>query len=163
MSRQILEIETVMQQLIDEHRKVIVQVGKQHDAMKGFKVREMEDIAQLQEATRLRIIKLELHRRTLTQQIVKLYKLKGTPTVTQLGEMFPQQRDTLFKLRDELRTLMADVRSRTQIAGRVAGSVLGHLNTVVRLLAGVVEKAGTYTRFGVPRVAQRISSIEAVG
>ncbi|MBV8779806.1 MAG: flagellar export chaperone FlgN [Phycisphaerae bacterium] len=162
MSRQILDIETVMQQLIDEHRKVLAQVVKQREAMKAFNVREMEDIALLQEATRLRIVKLELQRRALVQQIVKLYKLKGTPTISQLSELFPQQRETLFRLRDELREVMGEVRSRTQIAGRVAGSVLGHLNTVVRLLAGVVEKAGTYTKNGVPRVAPRISSMEAV-
>jgi hypothetical protein len=163
MSRQIQEIETVLQQLVDEHRKVIVQLAKQHDAMKRFAVREMEDIAQLQESTRLRIIKLELQRRTLTQQIVKLYKLKGTPTITQLAEMFPQHRESLGQLRDELRGVMTEVKTKTQMASRVAGAVLGHLNTVVRLLAGVVEKAGTYTRFGVPRVAPRISSIEAIG
>ena len=163
MSRQVLEIESVMQQLIDEHRKVIAQMSKQHDAMKRFAVREMEDIAQLQESTRLRIVKLELQRRTLMHQIVKLYKLTRSPTVSELAEMFPPRRESLCNVRDELRAVMMEVKQKSQIAGRVAGSVLGHLNTVVRLLAGVVEKAGTYTRFGVPRVASRISSIEAIG
>ena len=41
--------------------------------------------------------------------------------------------------------------------------MLGHLNTVVRLLAGAVERAGVYTKDGIPRVASRIGIMEAVG
>jgi hypothetical protein len=37
------------------------------------------------------------------------------------------------------------------------------LNTVVRLLAGAVEKAGLYTKHGVPQVSSRIGVMEAVG
>ena len=42
----------------------------------------------------------------------------------------------------------ADRRPRTQVAGRLAAAVLGHLNTVVRLLAGAVEKAGALHETG---------------
>jgi hypothetical protein len=45
----------------------------------------------------------------------------------------------------------------------LAGAVLGHLNTVVRLIAGAVEQAGVYTKQGVPQVSARIGVIEAVG
>ena len=53
--------------------------------------------------------------------------------------------------------------ARTHVAGRVATAVLGHLNTVVRLVAGAVEKAGLYTKNGVPRVSSRIGVMDAVG
>ena len=49
------------------------------------------------------------------------------------------------------------------MAGRLASAVLGHLNTVVRLLAGAVEKAGLYTKQGIPQVSARIGVMEAVG
>jgi hypothetical protein len=55
------------------------------------------------------------------------------------------------------------IASRTKVSGKVAGAVLGHLNTVVRLLAGAVERAGVYTKDGIPRVSGRIGIMEAVG
>jgi len=78
-------------------------------------------------------------------------------------ELQPASRNSLLKLRDELRDLAARITARTHVAGRLAGAVLGHLNTVVRLLAGAVEKTGVYTKQGVPRVSSRIGVMEAVG
>ena len=69
----------------------------------------------------------------------------------------------LLKLRDELKKTIEQIQTRTHIAGRFAGAVLGHLNTVVRLIAGAVERAGIYTKNGVPQVSNRIGVMEAVG
>jgi hypothetical protein len=68
-----------------------------------------------------------------------------------------------MKLRDELKAAIQSVQKRSNIAGKVASAVLGHLNTVVRLLAGAVEKAGLYTKQGIPQVSSRIGVMEAVG
>jgi hypothetical protein len=62
-----------------------------------------------------------------------------------------------------LKAVAEKVRAHCYISGRVANAVLGHLNTVVRLLAGAVEKAGLYNKRGVPRVSNRIGVMEAVG
>ena len=67
------------------------------------------------------------------------------------------------KLRDEIKSLAGRITSRTHVAARLSSAVLGHLNTVVRLLAGAVEKAGLYTKHGVPSVSSRIGVMEAVG
>jgi DNA repair exonuclease SbcCD ATPase subunit len=163
MSRQVLEIEAVLQQLIDEHRKLLAQVDRQFEAVRFYKPREMQDIAVLQDATRLRVIKLESQRRLLTHQLGKLYKVEGELTITKLIEMFPARAENLKKLRTELRSLMQQIKTKTHISGRVAASVLGHLNTIVRLLAGAVERAGVYTKHGVPKVSARIGAMEAVG
>jgi hypothetical protein len=163
MSRQVLELETILEQLIGEHRKLLANAERQQAAMQAFRSEEMEDIAALQEATRLRITKMENNRRLLTSQIAMLYKTQGDLTLSRLAEMFPQRKSSLLVLRAELRGVMQQVQNRTQISSRLAGSVLGHLNTVVRLLAGAVERAGVYTKNGVPRVSSRIGSIEAVG
>jgi FlgN protein len=163
MSRQLLDLETVLQQLIDEHRKLLAQVDRQYEAVRHYRPKEMEDIAALQEATRIRVIKLEGQRRLLTQQLARLYKVEGELTISKLMEMFPARSANLQKLRFELRSLMQQIKTRTHIAGRVATSVLGHLNTVVRLLAGAVERAGVYTKHGVPKVSARIGAMEAVG
>jgi hypothetical protein len=163
MSRQVLDLESVLQQLIDEHRKLLAQVDRQYDAVRFYKPREMVDIAALQDATRLRVLKLDLQRRSLIQQLVKLYKIEGELTISKIMEMFPARAATLARQRDELRSLMQQIKTRTYIAGRVAASVLGHLNTIVRLLAGAVERAGVYTKHGVPKVSARIGAMEAVG
>ena len=163
MSRQLLDLENVLQQLIDEHRKLLAQVDRQYDAVRFYKPKEMKDIAELQEATRLRVIKLDGQRRLLTQQLARLYKVEGDLTISKLMEMFPARAANLGKLRTELRSLMQQIKTKTHIAGRVAASVLGHLNTVVRLLANAVERAGVYTKHGVPKVSARIGAMEAVG
>jgi hypothetical protein len=163
MSRQLLDLEVVLQQLIDEHRKLLAQVEQQYDAVRFYKPKEMKDIAVLQESTRLRVLKLDGQRRLLTQQLAKLYKVEGDLTITKLMEMFPARAANLNKLRTELRSLMMQIKTKTHIAGRVAVSVLGHLNTIVRLLAGAVERAGVYTKYGVPKVSARIGAMEAVG
>ena len=163
MSRQVLDLEGVLQQLIDEHRKLLGQVERQYDAVRFYKPKEMQDIASLQDATRLRVLKLEGQRRLLTLQLAKLYKVEGELTISKLMQMFPARSANLHKLRNELRALMQQIKTKTHIAGRVATSVLGHLNTIVRLLAGAVERAGVYTKHGVPRVSARIGAMEAVG
>ena len=163
MSRQLLDLETVLQQLIDEHRKLLTQVERQYEAVRLYQPKEMKDIAALQESTRLRVLKLDGHRRLLTMQLAKLYKVEGDLTISKLMEMFPARAANLNKLRNELRALMQQIKTKTHIAGRVATSVLGHLNTIVRLLANAVERAGVYTKHGVPQVSKRIGAMEAVG
>jgi hypothetical protein len=163
MSRQLTDLEAVLQQLIDEHRKLLSQVQRQYDAVRLYQPREMQDLARLQDATRLRVIKLDSHRRLLTLQLTRLYKVEGELTISKLMEMFPARAAHLGKQRDELRSLMQQIKTQTHIAGRVATAVLGHLNTIVRLLAGAVERAGVYTKHGVPRMSSRIGAMEAVG
>ena len=58
---------------------------------------------------------------------------------------------------------MQQISNRVTVAGRLAGALLGHLNTAVRLIAGAVEQAGLYTRDGSPKVSGRIGVMEAVG
>ena len=84
------------------------------------------------------------------------------PTLSQIAEMFPQRKPALLKLRDDLKAAVAAVSARTHVAGRLANAVSGHLTTVVRLLAGAVERAGIYTKDGVPKVSNRIGVMEAV-
>jgi len=163
MSRQLAELEQVLRLLITEHGKLLTQLDAQQDAMRAFRTDRIEDITTLQEATRLRIGTLDNKRRVLVLQIARLIRLPDEPTLAKLAEVFPQRRTVLIGLRDELRDVMLKIQSRTSIAARLAGTVLGHLNTAVRLLAGAVEQAGVYTKHGTPRVAPRIGAMEAVG
>jgi len=163
MSKNITDLELVLQHQIAEHRKMLAMCDAHQAAMKKFDLKAMEDLTNLQEACRLRMATLEYKRKTLTLAIARLHKLPGDLKLTQLAELYPAYKPSLMKYRDELRGLIDQVSRNNFIAGKLAGAVLGHLNTVVRLLAGVVEKAGLYTKQGVPKVSARIGVMEAVG
>lgn len=163
MSRLLPELESVLRALADEHRRLLASVEAQQAAMKAFDLKAMDDARNQQEASRLRVATLEAKRRLVVTHIAKGLKLDGKVTLTRLAELHPPRRDALLALRDEIKQVAETIATRTHVAGRLAGAVLGHLNTVVRLLAGAVEKAGLYTKHGVPSVSSRIGMMEAVG
>jgi hypothetical protein len=158
------DLENLLHLLVTEHRRLLAHLEAQQAAMKAFDLKALDDARNQQEACRLRVAALENKRRTLVVQIARQMRVDAQGlTITRLAELQPARRDVLFKLRDELKNLAAQIANRTHVSGRLAGAVLGHLNTVVRLLAGAVEKSGLYTKQGVPRVAPRIGVMEAVG
>jgi hypothetical protein len=163
MSRHISDLNTVLAHLIAEHRKLLELLEAQHTAMKAFDVSVMADLMPRQEMTRLRIVDLESKRRAVMRQIALTHKLTEEPRLSRVAELFPQQAEALLKARSELRDLASRIARRSQLSGRLASAVLGHLNTVVRLLAGAAQRAGLYTRRGIPRVGSRIGVMDAVG
>lgn len=163
MSRLLPELESILRALADEHRRLLAHVEAQQAAMKVFALKGMDDARNQQEASRLRVATLETKRRTVVAHIAKGLKLDGNVTLTKIAELHPARRDVLLALRNEIKQLAETIAARSHIAGRLASSILGHLNTVVRLLAGAVEKAGLYTKHGVPSVSSRIGMMEAVG
>jgi hypothetical protein len=166
MSRLLSDLESILQGLGDEHRKLAGQLDAHHGAMKALDLRAMEDLAKLQEATRQRIVAWDARRKAAVAHLARSIRPTPNPedlTLRRLAELFPQRRDALMNLRQELKDASDAVAARTRVAGRVAAAVLGHLNTAVRLLAGAVEKAGVYTKHGTPHVSRRIGVMEAVG
>jgi hypothetical protein len=163
MSRQVIELENVLQMLIDEHKRLLMQVNAQQDAMKALALDAVEQATHRQESIRLRIANLENRRRLMVQQIARLTRMSGEVTLVRIAGAFPQNGQKLLALRDELKSLIKQVADRTTVAGRLASAVLGHLNTAMRLFAGAVGQAGVYTKNGVPKVTARIGVMEAVG
>jgi hypothetical protein len=163
MSRQLTEIQGIVGQLIVEHQKLLAQMETAHIAMKATDLNAMDAILNQQEATRLRIAGFESRRKALALQVGQSFKISGDLTITKLAELFPQHRLQLIKQRDELRGVMAKISQRSYVTASVSTAVLGHLNLVLRLLAGAIERAGLYTRDGLPRMASRIGIIDARG
>jgi hypothetical protein len=158
------DLENLLQLLVTEHRRLLAHLEAQQAAMKAFDLKALDDARNQQEASRLRVAALENKRRALVLQIARQMRVDAQGlTISRLAELQPARREALFKVRDELKELAAQIAARTHVSARLAGAVLGHLNTVVRLLAGAVEKSGLYTKQGVPRVAPRIGVMEAVG
>lgn len=162
--RQLPEIESLLQMLVTEHLKLLAHVELQQAAMRAFDLKAMDQAAKLQEASRLRIASLETRRRGIVTQVARLMKLNEKElTVSKLAELNPSRSRELLNLRNELRSAVQEIAQKTHVAGKLAAAVGGHLNTVMRVLAGAVEKAGVYTKQGVPQVTGRIGIMEAVG
>jgi len=163
MSRQISELEAVLRQLIQEHARLLGQVARHEAAMQAFDLHAMDDAGREQEASRLRIALIDQRRRALVLQIAKSINHPGELTIRRIAELDPAHGESLLGLRAQLKDVVEQVASRNKVSGKVATAVLGHLNTVVRLLAGAVERAGLYTKNGIPQVSTRIGGLEAVG
>src|SRR3954468_20787001 len=136
------DLENVLQLLVAEHRRLLAHLEAQQAAMKTFDLKALDDARNQQEASRLRVAALENKRRALVMQVARQLRVDAQGlTITRLAELQPARRDALLKAREELKALAAQITARTHVSGRLAGAVLGHLNTVVRLLAGAVEKS----------------------
>jgi len=62
VSRQVLELEAILNELITEHRRLLKHVDVQQAAMKSMDLPRMADCAKMQEASRLRLASLETKR-----------------------------------------------------------------------------------------------------
>ena len=163
MQREIAQLQLILQQLIAEHDKLLAHLVNQQAAMKKLDLDAIDKLTGLQDATRMRIAALDVKRKSLVNQLAAMLKLPQATTLKKLAEATGQHKQSLLGLREQLKTKVTEIATRSTVAGRVAGALLGHLNTVVRLLAGAVEQAGIYTRQGTPKVSTRIGVIEAVG
>lgn len=163
MSAPIAELEKLLTMLLAEHRTLLAAVTAHQDAMRSFRFDDLTGAQDAIEASRTRIVMAEARRRVTVQQIVRLHKLPATASLTQIAEVAPQHKQSLLKLRDELKLLAGQITRKTTVSSKVAGALLGHLNTVVRLVAGAVQQAAVYTKQGMPTVSARIGVMEAVG
>ena len=163
MSRQLCELEPLLQQMIVEHLKLLAHIDKHEAAMKAFDLRAIDEATRLQEGSRLRIAALEQRRRAVASQLCKPGSAAGELTLRKLAALQPERSAALLQIGGELRNLVEQIAAKTHVTRKLASTVLGHLNTVVRLVAGAVEKAGLYTKNGTPKVSGRIGMMEAVG
>src|SRR2546423_13469130 len=115
-ARILFDLESVLQQLIVEHRKLLKHLDAHQGAMKTMALDAMDMAANQQEASRLRVATLENHRRAVVQQITQQHKLTGEVTVARLAQLFPQRGEALLKLRDELKKTILQIQTRTHIA-----------------------------------------------
>jgi hypothetical protein len=163
MSRQLSDLQGILGQMTAENRKLLALLDAQHAAMKSLDIGAMTKLAGQQEEARLRIAGLDNRRRILVSQIAISLKVSGDLTITRLSELLPPHAAGLLKCRNELRDVIEKISRRTNMSAKLSSAVLGHLNTVSRLIAGAVERAGIYTKQGVRRVATRIGVMDAVG
>jgi hypothetical protein len=162
MSRPLDELLNSLTLLIGEHRRLLAEAERHQAAIRSMDLPAMDASRVRQDAIRARIAAMEERRRLAAEQCANGLKGRAV-TLTRLAEMHPAYRGQLLLLRDELRDVIGQISQRTHVAGRVAGAVLGHLNTVVRLVVGGAQQGGVYTKRGIPKLSPRIGIIETVG
>ncbi|MCS7033960.1 MAG: flagellar protein FlgN [Phycisphaerae bacterium] len=162
MTRFVSDLLFLLEELIVEHRKLLGVLQRQTDAMKALDLPLMENLRTQQEAIRQRIRQIDHRRRAVMQQLAKAHRCSGEMTLSAVAEHDPASGPALLEKRQILRDLAAEIAMKSNVAGQLAGAVLGHLNTAVKLIASAVRNAGVYTRNGIPRVGPRIGAMEAV-
>jgi hypothetical protein len=163
LSAHIVELEKLLASIIAEHRVLSDAIQAHQDAMRTFKVDALAVAQQAIESSRTRLLSFEARRRVTVQQIARVHRLPADPSLAQIADVAPPvSRKNLMKLRDDLRAITEQVARKTTVSSKVAGSLLGHLNTVVRVVAGAVQQAAVYTKQGMPTVSARIGVMEAV-
>lgn len=161
---QTAELEKLLAQLVHEHGILLNAVELHLEAMRTFKFERVAQATEAIESSRMRIVMLETRRRIVIQQLCRLNKLPASATLAQIAEVAtPQGKANLLKLREALKQITTQVAKKTNVSSRVASAMLGHLNTVVRLVAGAVQQAAVYTKQGMPTVSARVGMMEAVG
>ena len=155
MSRLIADLESILQQLIVEHRKLLKHVdcapGRDEDDGAGCDGSGGELSGGLATA---RHDAGESRRRTvIAADCATTQDYRRNHDHASGASSFRSAGMRCTKLREELKkTILADPGENAH--RRSTGwSLLGHLNTVVRLIAGAVERAGIYTKSGVPQVS----------
>ncbi len=146
--------------LIDEHRRLLACMNDQQAAMQAFDTDAMEDAVRRQDLSRLQIARLEEQRQRAVSRL-----LRPAPgqviTLADIISRYPQRQRELGALRVELRHVAEEITRRGQVLSKLTGSVLGHLNMVVRVIADAVEHTGLYQRDGTARMSRRIGVMEA--
>jgi hypothetical protein len=163
MSRALSELEAVLRQIHAAHRKLLEQLDGQQAGMKTMNLKAMAESAAQQELLRARLMSMDAQRRALAAQLAREMRIEGEVTLSKLAKLNPAQASSLLQLRRDLRETIEAIRLRTKIGSRLAGAVLGHLNTVMRLFAAAVQKGSVYTKHGTPNLTGRIGVMETVG
>lgn len=162
MSAPIVELEKLLTLLVRDHQELADAMQQHQQAMRNLRSDLLTSARTQIESCRNRILAHETRRRVVVQQIIRLHRLQPNPSLQQLAEVVPAYRDRLLKLREELTRLTAQIGRQNTISARLAGAMLGHLNTVVRIVSGAVQQASVYTKQGMPTVASRVGVMEAV-
>src|SRR5438477_4100552 len=116
MQREISQLQMILQQLIAEHEKLLVQLSNQQAAMKKFDLPAIDQLTGLQDATRMRIAALDGKRKTLVNQLSAMLKLPANTTLKILAEAIPQHKQTLLALREQLEAKVNEVATRSTVA-----------------------------------------------
>jgi hypothetical protein len=152
-----------MSQLVVEYTRLTATAERYQLAMRALDTAAMDALQHEQEKLRMRLAQMEIRRRTALNGIARFYKLDHLPTLTEIAGLDAGRSGEIRRFQKELREITGRLQRHTTVSQRLAGALLGHLNSAVKLFAGITQQASTYTRHGGPKITGRIGGLEAVG
>lgn len=163
MSRSISDLINVLKTILRDYARMADLVQQQQTAMRALDQSAMERLHADQDRLRIQLSQLENRRKNSLSAVARAYKLSVMPTLAQVADLEPAHRQEILQLRDDLQRVTQELANRWLMVLRLAGALLGHLNSAVKLLAGATQQAGTYTRQGGTMLSGRIGVVDAVG
>jgi DNA repair exonuclease SbcCD ATPase subunit len=120
---------------------------EQFQAMKTFDTNAVARCARRQELLHRRLLRLETERRRNAEQLCRIARIAPDANVQQIADAYPSHREQLLTLRSQLRHAVQTVSERGRRSQRVAGTVLSHLNSVLRMVtkSGLYQQSGSFT------------------
>ena len=159
MPPQLAQLARTLSDLTRAHRDLCDTLDAQQAAMQRFDTTVMADVVRRQESIHRRILRLETERRKLVAALAKPLRLPPNATLAQLVAGHPEHADALLDLRNELRRATAEAAQKSRLCGRVAGSVLSHLNGALRLLTNSVVYRRTGDFDAPPPTKRRVEAV----
>ena len=156
------DLETLLKEQTTAYRDLAGLLDEGRAAMSDLRLGDLTKLTERQLNHRDRLVALERRRVALTRRLAGPGKNAAELTVAKLAERYPQRRKVLLALRDQLKAATRDAQHRSKLAGGVAGGVLGHLSTAVRLIDEVSGLRPTYDGEGGQVRLRRRAAVEAV-
>ena len=159
-ARALDELAAALGSLSAAHAELSAALDEQHAAMRRFDAPAMKRLARRQELAHRRILRFEADRRKAAATAARAAGLSHDAPLLAIADAYPERRDALVELRDDLRRRSAAAAASGRRCGRVAGGVLSHLSAALRLVTGspLYEATGS---FAVP--PNRPRRVEATG
>ena len=158
----IAQLELLLRQLVIEHRGLLAALDAHEGALRSCALDRIERASRDQDAARQKIATVESRRRQIAHQLARQHRSLKPMTVALLGELYPDRGATLVAIRAELTDVAAKIQHKSSLIGRVAQTVLGHVNATLRLVAVAAGGAATYTASGDTAMPMRIGRLNAV-
>jgi hypothetical protein len=145
--------------LIKTHGELLATLREQLEAMRKMDAVAMSDAGRRQEAIHRRLLRLETDRRRAARALATSLRLPADAALTDIAARLATPPAELQDRRVRLRSLSTEAAKLGEQCSRLAGGVLAHLNSSLRLLTG----GGTYAAGGNFHMPPRLSRMEAIG
>jgi len=162
------ELIIVLGRLMDLHTLLAELVESKIERMRRCDVTGLSECVRDEQELAGKIGETEGLRRALTDRIGRSYGMSSPKarklTATQLAERFPPpQRDELLDLARRLQELAMRITRRNQVAARISGAMLTHLDTVLSAMTVGGAEPGAYSQRGRRLEAEPKRLFETVG
>jgi hypothetical protein len=163
MDKLVMELIALLQKLLLAHQQLIELAGQRQMAMKTFDIPKLEKLVLREDSLTESLVVLDAERRGLIARIKPLLG-KFEPTITHIAARCPQpQKDQLLALAAALRGAIEQFSKTQKTNQRITQAVVANFAKVLRVVTGLAQQAGLYTRRGQKAALRGIHTLDLAG